>query len=154
MRVDKRFDFDLITSSNVNQISRQFRQAAHQLMSMRRWVHVEVMSQKILNRKVTRFEFVVEVWERYMIDLKSFFDQIRLFVFFANVMRNIQQSFRAVVNAFFSSFVEVSLTVLRLIEIRSRRTISFFFRRTSMMKTSILTYKDFECVAMCFELFS
>ncbi len=74
MRVDKRFDLNSITSSNVNQISRQFRQAAHQLMSMRRQIHVEVMSQKILNKEITRFEFAVEIWERYMIDFKSFFD--------------------------------------------------------------------------------
>jgi hypothetical protein len=105
-----------------------------------------------VSSSLSRFENVI--WERYMIDLKSFSDQIRLFAFFANVMRNIQQSLRIVVSAFFSSFVEISLIVLKLIEICSWRTISFFFRRTSMMKTSILTYKDFECVAMCFELFS
>ncbi len=61
MRVDKRFDSDSITSFNVNQILRQFRQTAHQLMNMRRRVHVEVISQKTLNRKITRFEFVVEI---------------------------------------------------------------------------------------------
>ncbi len=47
-----------------------------------------------------------------------------------------------------SSFSEASLIVRRLIETRSRRTISFFFRRMITIKTSILTYRGFGCVVI------